>query len=116
PTSRGQLTRVQGMRGLAIRCGYVVGAPLGGLGAALGGAAAAYGLAGLLIALSIPLLISVRIRELPPDDTVGTRRPAWRDLRDGLGYIRRHRVLAPLTLAIALGDLGFVGPRNVGVT
>src|SRR5947208_11498694 len=44
-TSRGQLTRVQGMRGLAIRCGYVVGAPLGGLGAAMGGAAAAFGLA-----------------------------------------------------------------------
>ncbi|RPF32794.1 MFS transporter [Streptomyces sp. TLI_185] len=115
-TSRGQLTRVQGMRGLAIRFGYVVGAPLGGLGAAMGGAAAAFGLAGLLIAVSIPLLISVRIRELPPDDAVGTRRTAWRDLRDGLDYIRRHRVLAPLTLAIALGDLGFVGPLNVGVT
>ncbi|MGW3116315.1 MFS transporter [Streptomyces sp. NPDC001107] len=115
-TSRGQLTRVQGMRGLAIRFGYVVGAPLGGLGAAMGGAAAAFGLAGLLIAVSIPLLISVRIRELPPDDRVGARRTAWRDLRDGLGHIRRHRVLAPLTLAIALGDLGFVGPLNVGVT
>ncbi|NUR03712.1 MAG: MFS transporter [Streptomyces sp.] len=115
-TSRGQLTRVQGMRGLAIRFGYVVGAPLGGLGAATGGAAAAFGLAGLLITVSIPLLISVRIRELPPDDAVGARHTAWRDLRDGLGYIRRHRVLAPLTLAIALGDLGFVGPLNVGVT
>jgi len=115
-TSRGQLTRVQGMRGLAIRFGYVVGAPLGGLGAAMGGAAAAFGLAGLLIAVSIPLLISVRIRELPPDDAVGAPRTAWRDLRDGLGHIRRHRVLAPLTLAIALGDLGFVGPLNVGVT
>ncbi|MFI7399945.1 MFS transporter [Streptomyces sp. NPDC049541] len=115
-TSRGQLTRVQGMRGLAIRFGYVVGAPLGGLGAAMGGAAAAFGLAGLLIAVSIPLLISVRIRELPPDDQIGARRTAWRDLRDGLGHIRRHRVLAPLMLAVALGDLGFVGPLNVGVT
>ncbi|GAA3781008.1 hypothetical protein GCM10022206_20040 [Streptomyces chiangmaiensis] len=34
----------------------------------------------------------------------------------GLRYIRRHRVLAPLMLAIALGDLGFVGPLNVGLT
>lgn len=38
------------------------------------------------------------------------------DLRAGLRYIRGHRVLAPLMLAIALGDLGFVGPLNVGLT
>ncbi|MFF4352372.1 MFS transporter [Streptomyces sp. NPDC001530] len=181
-TSRDQLARVQGMRGLAIRFANVVGAPLGGLGVALGGAAAAFGLAGMLIAISVPLLISVRMRELPAhdvddahdvdgvdvaDDGVGgagaaegharvaadrvagaharvaadravederhvrvavgedgagavagkaAGAPAWRDLRDGLRYIRRHRVLAPLIAAIALGDLGFVGPLNVGLT
>ncbi|NEC33312.1 MFS transporter, partial [Streptomyces rubrogriseus] len=84
---------------------------------ALGGAAAAFALAGVLIAVSVPLLVSVRLRELPPDDTAtaegGT---AWRDLRDGLRYIRRHRVLGPLMLVIALGDLGFVGPLNIGLT
>ncbi|MEU0604003.1 MFS transporter [Streptomyces sp. NPDC006393] len=116
-TSRGQLARVQGMRGLAIRFANVVGAPLGGLGVALGGAAAAFGLAGLLIAVSVPLLVSVRMRDLPPDDTAGTGdTTAWRDLLVGLSYIRRHRVLAPLMLAIALGDLGFTGPLNVGLT
>ncbi|MER5380653.1 MFS transporter [Streptomyces sp. NPDC002688] len=146
-TSRDQLARVQGMRGLAIRFSNVVGAPLGGLGVALGGAAAAFGLAGMLIAVSVPLLISVRMRELPAGDEEGaggTRAPAdtghacvaagedgteaegaapgqpakataWRDLREGLRYIRRHRVLAPLIAAIALGDLGFVGPLNVGL-
>lgn len=116
-TSRDQLARVQGMRGLAIRCASVVGAPLGGLGVAAGGAAAAFGLAGLLIAVSVPLLMSVRIRELPQDGTgTGRATTAWRDLVVGLRYIRRHRVLAPLMLAIALGDLGFVGPLNVGLT
>ncbi|MEU5625937.1 MFS transporter [Streptomyces tendae] len=116
-TAKDQLARVQGMRGLAVRLSSVVGAPLGGLGVALGGAAAAFALAGMLIAVSVPLLVSVRMRELPPDDTVtaggGT---AWRDLRDGLRYIRRHRVLGPLMLVIALGDLGFVGPLNIGLT
>ncbi|MHA5048591.1 MFS transporter [Streptomyces sp. SD15] len=123
-TGRSQLARVQGMRGLAIRFANVVGAPLGGLGVALGGAAAAFGLAGMLIAVSVPLLISVRMKELPADDAddahdsrgeVAERTP-WRDLRDGLRYIRRHPVLAPLIAAIALGDLGFVGPLNVGLT
>ncbi|MGN9760354.1 MFS transporter [Streptomyces sp. SD31] len=116
-TTRDQLARVQGMRGLGIRFASVVGGPLGGLGVAVGGAAAAFGLAGLLIAVSVPLLISVRVRELPADD-VSTAQggTAWRDLVAGLGYIRRHRVLAPLMLAIALGDLGFVGPLNVGLT
>ncbi|MBK3577984.1 MFS transporter [Streptomyces sp. MBT65] len=181
-TGKAQLARVQGMRGLAYRFAVVFGAPLGGLAVAFGGAVAAFGAAGLLIAISIPLLISVRVRELPPDDTVagtiaagstsagtaavgttadgsnavgttaagtptsgttaagttaagtpasgttatgtpasGTPTPetattAWRDLVAGLRHIRRHRVLAPLMLAIALGDLGFAGPLNVGLT
>lgn len=116
-TSRDQLARVQGMRGLGIRFASVVGAPLGGLAVAVGGAAAAFGLAGLLIAVSVPLLVSVRLRELPPDHKAAARGDtAWRDLVAGLRYIRRHRVLAPLMLAIALGDLGFVGPLNVGLT
>ncbi|MFF5186353.1 MFS transporter [Streptomyces sp. NPDC000345] len=116
-TSRDQLARVQGMRGLAIRFAGVVGAPLGGFAVAAGGAAAAFGLAGLLIAMSVPLLVCVRVRDLPPDDTVGARRTTARaDLTAGLRYIRRHRVLGPLMLAVALGDLGFVGPLNVGLT
>ncbi|MDQ1044685.1 MFS transporter [Streptomyces sp. V4I2] len=116
-TSRAQLARVQGMRGLAIRFASVVGAPLGGLAVAVGGASAAFGLAGLLIAVSVPLLVSVRLRDLPPDDKAAARADtARRDLVAGLRYIRRHRVLAPLMLAIALGDLGFVGPLNVGLT
>ncbi|MFE7977544.1 MFS transporter [Streptomyces shenzhenensis] len=191
-TGQDQLARVQGMRGLSIRFANVVGAPLGGLGVALGGAAAAFGLAGLLIAASVPLLISVRLRALPADTTVpgrdaavgiaepqtaeprsaephgveahvaeahvaepcgaesraaeargaepyavdphaadphavesrtvepsggpAVRSRAWGDLVGGLRYIRRHRVLAPLMVAIALGDLGFVGPLNVGLT
>ncbi|WP_030596441.1 MFS transporter [Streptomyces fulvoviolaceus] len=116
-TSRGQLARVQGMRGLGIRFASVVGGPLGGLAVAVGGAAAAFGLAGLLIAVSVPLLVSVRMRELPADDKAASGgSTAWRDLVGGLRYIRRHRVLAPLMVAIALGDLGFVGPLNVGLT
>ncbi|MFE1440669.1 MFS transporter [Streptomyces sp. NPDC058739] len=116
-TGRDQLARVQGMRGLALRFASVVGAPLGGLGVALGGAAAAFGLAAVLIAVSVPLLMTVRVRDLPPDDRADPAgRTPWRDLRDGLRYIRGHRVLAPLMVAIALGDLGFVGPLNVGLT
>ncbi|MFD5639876.1 MFS transporter [Streptomyces sp. NPDC127077] len=116
-TGRDQLARVQGMRGLAIRSANVLGAPLGGLAVALGGAATAFALAGLLIAVSVPLLISVRMRELTPDDEADEAgRTAWHDLRDGLRHIRGHRVLAPLIAVIALGDLGFVGPFNVGLT
>ncbi|MEU9880531.1 MFS transporter [Streptomyces phaeochromogenes] len=115
-TGRDQLTRVQGMRGLSIRFANVVGAPLGGLGIALGGPAAAFGLAGLLIAVSVPLLVSLRVADLPGDDRAAERPTAWSDLCDGLRYIRGHRVLAPLIVAIALGNLGFVGPLNVGLT
>ncbi|GAA5065675.1 MFS transporter [Streptomyces similanensis] len=116
-TGRDQLARVHGMRGLAVRCASVVGAPLGGLAIAAGGAAAAFGIAGLLIAVSVPLLTSVRVRRLPPDETARAGgATARQDLAAGLRYIRGHRVLFPLMLAIALGDLGFAGPLNVGLT
>ncbi|MFJ6567095.1 MFS transporter [Streptomyces sp. NPDC091292] len=115
-TTRDQLARVQGLRGMAVRVAHVLGAPLGGLCVALGGAATAFGIAGLLFAASLPLLMSLRVRDLPAktDDT----RPggAWGDLADGMRHIRRSRVLAPLLVVIALSDLGFVGPLNVGLT
>ncbi|MFF9910991.1 MFS transporter [Streptomyces sp. NPDC013457] len=111
---REELARVQGMRGLAYRAGLVLGAPFGGLAVALGGPAAAFGAAGLLFAFSLPLLLRLRIAPLPGDEPVrdGT---ALRDLADGLRYIRRHRVLGPLMIVVALSDLGFVGPLNVGL-
>ncbi|MET9376449.1 MFS transporter [Streptomyces sp. NPDC002992] len=111
---RDQLARVQGMRGLAYRAGLVLGAPLGGVAVALGGPASAFGVAGLLFAISVPLLLALRIAPLPGGEPSrdGT---ALRDLADGLRYIRRHRVLGPLMIVVALSDLGFVGPLNVGL-
>ncbi|MEU3478667.1 MFS transporter [Streptomyces sp. NPDC033754] len=113
--SSGQLGRVQGMRGLAYRISVLVGAPLGGLAVALGGSAAAFGTAGLLFALSLPLLLTLRLRPLPTDEGARERTSALQDLTDGLRYIRRHRVLGPLMIVVALSDLGFVGPLNVGL-
>ncbi|WP_432116767.1 MFS transporter [Streptomyces sp. bgisy032] len=114
-TAPGQLARVHGMRGLATRLATVLGGPLGGLGIALGGTAGAFGLAALLIGGSVPVLWAVRVAEAP----AGTPRPpdaVLSGLRDGLRHIARHRVLRPLVLATALGDLGFVGPMNLGLT
>lgn len=114
-TGRSQLTRVQGMRGLATRLANVLGGPLGGLGVALGGTAGAFGLAALLIGVSLPVLLAVRVGELPPDERKA-RGAVSAELRDGLRHIRRDRVLRPLIVVIALGDLGFVGPMNIGLT
>ncbi|WP_200428076.1 MFS transporter [Streptomyces sp. NE5-10] len=111
---RDQLARVQGMRGLAHRMGAVVGAPLGGLAIAVGGTATAFGVAGLLFALSLPLLAALRLRPLPREEETreGT---APRGLADGLRYLRGHPVLGPLMIVVLLSDLGFVGPLNVGL-
>ncbi|MEU4060920.1 MFS transporter [Streptomyces wedmorensis] len=110
---RDQLARVQGMRGLAYRLGAVLGAPLGGLAVALGGPATAFGIAGILFALSLPLLGALKLRPLPQEETRdGT---ALRDLADGLRYLRGHRTLGPLMIVVLLADLGFTGPLNVGL-
>ncbi|MFB7593910.1 MFS transporter [Streptomyces sp. NPDC056160] len=114
-TDRSQLARVQGMRGLATRLANVLGGPLGGIGVALGGTAGAFGLAALLVGMSLPLLLTVRAGRPADDDRAG--RPAvLGELRDGLRHIRQDPVLRPLVLAIALSDLGFVGPMNLGLT
>ncbi|MFF9108427.1 MFS transporter [Streptomyces sp. NPDC014805] len=114
-TARGQLARVQGMRGLGTRLANVLGGPLGGLGVAVGGTAGAFGLAALLVGVSLPLLLTVRVAALPPDERQERRAPLA-ELRDGLRHIRRHPVLRPLVIAAALSDLGFVGPMNLGLT
>ncbi|MGW3392762.1 MFS transporter [Streptomyces hydrogenans] len=111
---RDQLARVQGMRGLAYRMGAVVGAPLGGLAIAVGGTATAFGVAGLLFALSLPLLAALRLRPLPREEEA-REGAAPRGLADGLRYLRGHPVLGPLMIVVLLSDLGFVGPLNVGL-
>ncbi|MFC8703054.1 MFS transporter [Streptomyces anulatus] len=132
----GQLARIQGLRGLAARGASIVGAPLGGVAVATGGPTLAFATAGALFALSLPLLLSLRIRPLPGpvkhggtvagDDeerTVTEERPtvtegkptARQDLVDGLRYIRRHPLLGPLMIVIGLSELGFVGPLNLGL-
>lgn len=132
-TAAGQLARVQGLRGLATRAATVVGAPLGGVAVALGGPVLAFAAAGVLFAVSLPLLLSVRMSPLPAPDKVQAAAPdgaepdpaapdgaepagtAWRDLADGLRHIRRHSLLGPLMLVVAVSELGFVGPLNLGL-
>ncbi|MEU6013388.1 MFS transporter [Streptomyces sp. NPDC047515] len=114
-TAAGQLARVQGLRGLAARTANVVGAPLGGVAVAVGGPRLAFAAAGVLFAVSLPLLLSLRISPLPAREAAEPSGTAWHDLVDGLRHIRRHPVLGPLMLAVALSELGFAGPLNLGL-
>lgn len=136
--ARGQLARVQGLRGLAGRGATVAGAPLGGAATALSGAPAAFAAAAALFALSLPLLLTLRIAPLPPSaaggdasgpggsppsaavgppvaERGGRLKRLAGDLGDGLRYVRGHRVLGPLIVVVAVSDLGFVGPLGVGL-
>ncbi|MFF4803440.1 MFS transporter [Streptomyces sp. NPDC001351] len=115
-TSPDQLARVTGMRSLSMRLSQIAGPPIGGLAMGLGGPAAAFTVAGALFALSLPLLLTVRIRPLGSHDAErpgpGTVR---RDLLDGLQYIRRHQLIGPLVAAGAIYELGLTGTLNVGM-
>ncbi|WP_329024363.1 MFS transporter [Streptomyces sp. NBC_01423] len=114
-TAASQLARVQGMRGLATRTANVVGAPLGGVAVALGGPVLAFAAAGVLFAVSLPLLLAVRVGALPAPETAAPTGTAWSELADGLRHIRRHPLLGPLMLVVAVSELGFVGPLNLGL-
>ncbi|WP_335936477.1 MFS transporter [Streptomyces sp. PTD5-9] len=116
-TSPDQLARVTGMRSLSMRLSQIAGPPIGGLAMGLGGPAAAFTVTGLLFALSLPLLWTVRIRPLPaaPDADRPDTSTARENLLDGLRYIRRHRLIGPLVAAGAVYELGLTGTLNVGL-
>ncbi|MCT2546707.1 MULTISPECIES: MFS transporter [Streptomyces] len=111
-TSSEQLTRVQGMRGLSIRLSNAVGPLLAGSVLAIGGAAGAFTAAGVLFAVSLVVLRTVRIAT--PSE-VPRRTSARRELGDGLRYVRRHRMLAPLVTVIGLSEMCFSGPVATGL-
>ncbi|MFD5493361.1 MFS transporter [Streptomyces sp. NPDC001812] len=115
-TSADQLARVAGMRSLSMRLSQIAGPPIGGLAMGLGGAAAAFTVAGILFALSLPLLLTIRIRPLAePGEEQPEPGTAWQDLLAGLRYIRRHRLIGPLVITGAVCELGLIGTLNVGM-
>ncbi|MFI6862102.1 MFS transporter [Streptomyces sp. NPDC050421] len=111
-TAPEQLARVQGMRGLSIRLSNAVGPLLAGVVLAVGGAAGAFAAAGALFAISLALLLTVRVSPLP---SVRQGASARSELRDGLRYIRRHQMLAPLVIVIGLSEMCFSGPVAAGL-
>ncbi|MFE2294410.1 MFS transporter [Streptomyces sp. NPDC059452] len=134
-TSPDQLARVTGMRTLSMRVSQIAGPPLGGLAMGVGGASAAFAAAGLLFALSLPLLLAVRLRPLgaapeasdvrgdaaggttaaPDDAPAPAPGSAWQDLLGGLRYIRGHRLIGPLIAVTAISEFGLTGTLNVGM-
>nr|WP_181856650.1 MFS transporter [Streptomyces reniochalinae] len=115
-TSPDQLARVTGMRSLAMRVGQIAGPPTGGLVMGLSGEAATFAVAGLLFALSLPLLFTVRMRPLGTQEEGATpRHGAWHDLLDGLRYIRRHDLIFPLVVVGALAEIGLTSTLNIGL-
>ncbi|WP_307840597.1 MFS transporter [Streptomyces sp. G44] len=113
-TGPDQIVRLVGLRQLAIRIGKAAGPPMAGFALAHHGEAA-FALAGGLFALSLFLLVSVRIAPRPPGRTVEESTGPWQDLTDGLRHIRRHPVVGPLVLATALSEVGFMPPLQMGV-
>ncbi|MEU6663466.1 MFS transporter [Streptomyces sp. NPDC046821] len=113
-TTREQLVRVQGMRGLSIRLSNSVGPAVGGMALATGGAAGAFAVAGVLFAVSLVLLLTVRVAPASAPESSEHPNP-WRELADGLRYVRRHRILAPLAGVIGLSEMCFSGPVALGL-
>ncbi|MFD8071407.1 MFS transporter [Streptomyces sp. NPDC059718] len=115
-TGPDQLGRLHGMKGIAMRVGNVAGASLGGTAVATGGAPTAFAVAGVLFAVSLVLLLAVRVAPLPPDDRAAQAGGTpWQELVDGLRHIRGRRALTALMVVIAVGELGFAGPFNIGL-
>ncbi|NEB80857.1 MFS transporter [Streptomyces sp. SID14478] len=101
-----QLTRVQGMRSLAVRFGNTVGPLAAGLALTTSGAAGAFVGVGALFAVSLVLLVALRV----PGAPARTEASAWSQLRDGIRYLASRRRLVRLVAVIGLGEMCFSGP------
>ncbi|MFJ7265263.1 MFS transporter [Streptomyces sp. NPDC099050] len=120
-----QFAGVQGMRGLSIRLSNAVGPLLAAAVLVTAGPAGAFAAAGILFALSLATLLTVRAASsvsavsaassARPPLRVSARASALRELADGLRYVRRHRMLAPLVAVIGLGEMCFSGPVATGL-
>ncbi|MFJ2742270.1 MFS transporter [Streptomyces sp. NPDC087440] len=114
-----QLVRIQGMKSLTNRFGGIVGAPIAGFAMGLGDSAAAFAVAGGLFAVSLVLLVAVRVAPLPESadegEATATKRNIWGDLTEGLGYLRRHKLVGPLVASNILFELGGIPVINVGL-
>jgi MFS family permease len=100
-----ELARIQGMRGLGQRLGTIVGPSAGGLAVSVGGPAGAFAAAGLVFAVSVVLLLLLKVRRVHPQAEAGPAQSPWQDLLDGLRYVRRHWLLVPL-MTVTAGEPG----------
>ncbi|MFJ4713783.1 MFS transporter [Streptomyces sp. NPDC088785] len=109
-TTPDQLTRVQGLRSLAVRFANTAGPFAAGAALTAAGAAGAFTVVGLLFAVSLVLLGGLRVPGGPAPRTVSART----QLVDGLRYLKKHRPLLRLVGVIGLGEMCFSGP--IGAT
>jgi predicted MFS family arabinose efflux permease len=101
---------------VAGRLALSLGGPLGGLAVASGGLPLGLLVDAATFAVSVATLVMVRPRALPAADAVSTERAgALAEFKAGCAFMFRHRVLGPLSVAILLMELGFIGPMNVGL-
>ncbi|MFJ8821165.1 MFS transporter [Streptomyces sp. NPDC102467] len=102
-----QLTRVQGMRSLAVRFANTAGPFAAAAALTAGGAAGAFAGVGALFGASLVLLVALRV---PGGAERRAESSGWAQLRDGLRYLRGRPRLVRLVVVIGLGEMCFSGP------
>ncbi|MEV1026397.1 MFS transporter [Streptomyces sp. NPDC050264] len=105
-TGPDQLTRVQGMRSLAVRFANTTGPFAAAAALTAGGAAGAFAGVGALFGVSLVLLVALRV----PGAGQRAEVTGWAQLRDGLRYLRGRPRLVRLVAVIGLGEMCFSGP------
>lgn len=118
---------------VAGRLALSLGGPVGALAVASGGLALGLLVDAATFAVSVATLVMVRPRPLPAasDDAAGdadgaavadagaaeATKPtsALAEFKAGCAFMVHHPVLGPLSVALLLMELGFIGPMNVGL-
>ncbi|NQX11190.1 MFS transporter [Microbacteriaceae bacterium VKM Ac-2855] len=106
---------VQSTRSLLQRTALVLGPPAAGFLLAEYGYGAAFGATIALFIVSVGALWFVELRQVEPSNDDRPRAGLLADVADGLRYVRRHAVLAPMLVVVAVAEIATAGPVTTGV-
>ena len=106
---------------VAGRLALSLGGPVGGLAVASGGLALGLLVDAATFAVSVATLVMVRPRPLPEASPGAGAAEATKhtsalaEFKAGCAFMVHHPVLGPLSVALLMMELGFIGPMNVGL-
>ena len=100
-----RLVSANGLLEASTNASFIAGPPIGGVLVQIFGAPVALLADIASFVVSAVAVAAIRVREQAHE--AHTRSGMWREIRDGLSYVRRHRLISPLIATVTIANFAF---------